>query len=71
MAHSGSQWCYAPVVSDIHRPERKHAVSIRFTASDWARLRSRARNEDRSLANLVTRIVRAELDAMQARETEQ
>lgn len=55
-------------MSDIHRPEAKWAVSIRFTNSEWNRLRRRARAEDRSLNSLVTRIVRAELDAMDARE---
>lgn len=52
----------------VHRPERKRSVSIRFTDSQWSKLRVRARAEDRSLNSLVTRIVRAELDAMEARE---
>lgn len=55
-------------MSAIHQPERKQAVSIRFTAAEWARLRSRARAEDRSLNSLVTRIIRAELDAAEAEE---
>jgi hypothetical protein len=55
-------------MSQFHRPERKISVGVRFTASEWARLKSRARAEDRSLNSLVTRIVRAELDAMDARE---
>ena len=55
-------------MSDIHRPERKRAVSIRFTSAEWSRLSSRAKAEDRSLNALVTRIVRAELDSMDAKE---
>lgn len=55
-------------VSGFHRPEPKLGVTIRFTASEWNRLRARAKAEDRSLNGLVTRIVRAELDAMEARE---
>lgn len=58
-------------VSDIHQPELKYKVSVRFTASDMRRLRKLARSEDRSLNSLVTRIVRAELDSIDAREMAQ
>lgn len=55
-------------MNGARQPEHKVAVSIRFTPAQWQRLQRRARAEDRSVSNLVTRIVRAELDTMDARE---
>lgn len=53
-------------MSDIHRPEPKKTVGIRLTASQWAKLRARARAEDRSLTVTVSRIIATELEAHDA-----
>jgi predicted HicB family RNase H-like nuclease len=55
-------------MSSIHRPERKIAVGVRFTASEHAWLKARARAEDRSLNSLVVRIVRERREAEEAKE---
>lgn len=53
-------------MSDIHRPEPKKTIGIRLTASQWAKLRDRARAEDRSMTGVVSRIIAAELETYHA-----
>jgi predicted SPOUT superfamily RNA methylase MTH1 len=48
-------------MSDLHRPELKHGVTVRLSASEWARLRVLARADDRSLNGYMVRIVRSHL----------
>lgn len=55
-------------MSDTHAPERKRAVTVRLTESQLARLRRLARANDRSINQTVVRIIRAELDSVDARE---
>lgn len=55
-------------MSDTHAAERKRAVTVRLTESQLARLRRLARANDRSINQTVVRIIRAELDSVDARE---
>jgi predicted transcriptional regulator len=50
-------------MSDLHRPERKRAVSVRLPEALWRKVRAAARKDDRSMSAWVERVVRAELAA--------